>query len=178
MGIDLIDMGQIDDEERPFMIVDKDTGHVYDIRRPDHIDALTNQQSVRSTSMVGRISAKSNTEKPSWNSWWEKKRKNNNDYLNAAEGGYLQLVKDLLDVEMQKDLVADLNCKGPDSWHALHFAANEGKIEVIEFLLSKPKIDVSPLTKLKRTPLHLAASRGYSLICKLLCDTEKVNIDA
>ena len=42
MGIDLIDMGQIDDEERPFMIVDKDTGHVYDIRRPDHVDALTN----------------------------------------------------------------------------------------------------------------------------------------
>ena len=40
MGVDLIDMGQIDDEERPFMIVDKDTGNVYDIRRPDHIDAL------------------------------------------------------------------------------------------------------------------------------------------
>lgn len=42
MGIDLIDMGQIDDEERPFMIVDKDTGNVYDMRRPDHIDALSN----------------------------------------------------------------------------------------------------------------------------------------
>ena len=42
MGIDLIDMGQIDDEERPFMIVDKDTGNVYDMRRPDHINALSN----------------------------------------------------------------------------------------------------------------------------------------
>lgn len=51
-------------------------------------------------------------------------------------------------MDIQKDLVADLNCKGPDSWHALHFAANEGKIEVIEFLLQKPKIDVSPLTSL------------------------------
>ena len=52
MGIDLIDMGQIDDEERPFMIVDKDTGNVYDIRRPDHVDALSNQQSIRSSSTV------------------------------------------------------------------------------------------------------------------------------
>ena len=89
MGIDLIDMGQIEDEERPFMIVDKDTGHVYDIRRPDHVDALTNQQSVRSSSTVGSVSVKSSSEKPTWNSWWDHKRKNNNDYLNAAEGGYL-----------------------------------------------------------------------------------------
>ena len=40
MGIELIDMGQIEEEELPFMIVDKDTGNVYDSRRPDHIDAL------------------------------------------------------------------------------------------------------------------------------------------
>jgi hypothetical protein len=76
-------------------------------------------------------------EKPTWTSWWDRKRKNNNDFLNAAEGGYLQIVKDILDVEIQKDLVADLNSKGPDSWHALHFAANEGKIEIVEFLLSR-----------------------------------------
>jgi len=27
-----IDMGKIDDEERPFMIVDKDSGKIYDMR--------------------------------------------------------------------------------------------------------------------------------------------------
>jgi hypothetical protein len=27
-----VDMGQIDEEERPFMIVDKDTGRIYDVR--------------------------------------------------------------------------------------------------------------------------------------------------
>jgi hypothetical protein len=27
-----VDMGEIDDEEKPFMIIDKDTGKVYDIR--------------------------------------------------------------------------------------------------------------------------------------------------
>lgn len=88
------------------------------------------------------------------------------------------MVKDFLDVEIQKDLVADLNCKGPDQWHALHFAANEGKVEIVEFLLQRPKIDFSPLSSLRRTPLHLAASRGNSMICELLCDVEKVNIDA
>lgn len=114
------------------MIVDKDTGHVYDMRRPDHVDALSNQQTeaVRKSSvLVG------GSEKPSWGNWWDKKRKNNNDYLNAAEGGYLQLVEELLNVDMQKDLVVDLNCRGPDSWHALHFAANEGKIDVIDCLV-------------------------------------------
>ena len=45
------------------------------------------------------------------------------------------MVKDFLDVELQKDLVVDLNCKGLDSWHALHFAANQGKEEIVEFLL-------------------------------------------
>jgi len=88
------------------------------------------------------------------------------------------LMKDLLDVEIQKDLVADLNCKGPDSWHALHYAANEGRLEIVEYLLSKPKIDASPLTSMKRTPLHLAAQRGHSAICKLLCEVEKVNLDS
>ena len=77
----------------------------------------------------------------------------------------MQMVKDFLDVELQKDLVADLNFKGPDSWHALHFAANEGRLEIVELLLQKPKIEASPLTSQKRTPLHLAASRGYSAIC-------------
>jgi len=34
-------MGQIDEEERPFMIVDKDTGRIYDIRNDAHVERLT-----------------------------------------------------------------------------------------------------------------------------------------
>lgn len=29
------------------------------------------------------------------------------------------------------DLVADINIKGLDNWTALHFAANEGRIEIV-----------------------------------------------
>jgi ankyrin repeat protein len=41
-----------------------------------------------------------------------------------------------------KDLVVDLNCKGHDHWHALHFASNEGQVEIVEYLLQRPKIEV------------------------------------
>jgi len=34
------------------------------------------------------------------------------------------------------DQAADINAKGLDSWTALHFAANEGNIEILHFLLS------------------------------------------
>jgi hypothetical protein len=36
-----VDMGEIDDEERPFMIIDKDTGKVYDIRDDKQLERLT-----------------------------------------------------------------------------------------------------------------------------------------
>ena len=32
-----IDMGQIEEEDRPFLLIDKDTGKVYDIRNEDHL---------------------------------------------------------------------------------------------------------------------------------------------
>ena len=37
---DEIDMGQIDDEDKPFLLIDKDTGKVYDIRNENHLSRL------------------------------------------------------------------------------------------------------------------------------------------
>lgn len=34
-------MGQIDEEDKPFLIVDKDTGRVYDIRNESHVNNIT-----------------------------------------------------------------------------------------------------------------------------------------
>ena len=42
-----VDMGQIDKEEKPFMIVDKDTGRVYDMRNDRHVDRLTDTATTR-----------------------------------------------------------------------------------------------------------------------------------
>lgn len=39
--IELVDMGRIDEEDRQYLIVDKDTGDVYDMRNQEHVDYLT-----------------------------------------------------------------------------------------------------------------------------------------
>ena len=36
-----IDMGAIEDEERKYLIIDKDTGVVYDMRKENHITNIT-----------------------------------------------------------------------------------------------------------------------------------------
>jgi len=51
--------------------------------------------------------------------------------LIAAESGDLAEIKRLLDKDKLQDLAADVNHKGLDNWTALHFAANEGKLEII-----------------------------------------------
>lgn len=37
-----VDMGQIEEEELPFMIIDKDSGKVYDTRNNKHVERLSN----------------------------------------------------------------------------------------------------------------------------------------
>ena len=38
---DMVDMGQIEEEDMPFMIVDKDSGKMYDMRNDRHVERLT-----------------------------------------------------------------------------------------------------------------------------------------
>lgn len=39
-----IDMGQIDEEDRQFLLIDKDTGRVYDMRNEMHLQRLQEKQ--------------------------------------------------------------------------------------------------------------------------------------
>ena len=68
------------------------------------------------------------------------------------------------------DLVADINIKGLDNWTPLHFATNEGRIEIVQELLRHPDLDKEPRSTILRTPLHLAAMRGYTNIMRLLIE--------
>jgi ankyrin repeat protein len=61
-----------------------------------------------------------------------------------------------------------VNIKGLDAWTALHFAANEGRTEVVKELLSISDIENEPESSIMRTPLHLAAIRGHTSIVRLL----------
>lgn len=64
--------------------------------------------------------------------------------MQAAESGSLEEVHKLLDKTIHQDLVADLNTKGLDQWTALHFAASEGRVEVVKELISRPEIEKEP----------------------------------
>lgn len=103
-----------------------------------------------------------------WSNWWKEKRRNNNDFLIAAENGELEKVKKLLSKVDSNDPVADINVTGLDNWTALHFAANEGRKEVVEYLLTFPDIEKDALSSIQRTPLHMASIRGHLEITRAL----------
>jgi ankyrin repeat protein len=88
----------------------------------------------------------------------------------ASENGNIQEVKKLLDKAQLQDLIADINHRGLDNWTPLHFAANEGHIEVVKELLSHPDIEREPISSINRTPLHLAAMRGHTNIVRMLIE--------
>lgn len=109
-----IDMGQIDDEDKQYLIFDKDTGKVYDIRNEHHLQKITDKATTRLTTDISASSptnttsgGMTNVSQPSlqtqnsraWSDWWKDKRKNDQDFLAAAENGSLDEVKRLLDKE-------------------------------------------------------------------------------
>ncbi len=87
----------------------------------------------------------------------------------AVEFGTLDEIKVLIDKEgIHGDQAADVNAKGLDQWSALHFAANEAKLDILQFLLTQPDIDLDATSAISRTPLHLASIRGHMSIVRVL----------
>ena len=60
-----VDMGQLKDEERQFMVVDKDTGRVYDLRNERHVERLTESEIVKATSSMPTNESSQTTESKS-----------------------------------------------------------------------------------------------------------------
>ena len=135
-----IDMGQIDEGDRPYLLVDKDSGRVYDMRNENHLKHLNEKQSKLTTDL--NTSNAGSTSNKAWSDWWKQKHQNNQDYLIAAENGNVDEIRRLLDKEKLQELAAEINHKGLDCWTGLHFAANEGMIEVIRELLSYGDVEV------------------------------------
>ena len=69
-------MGKLADEERQFMIVDKESGKVYDIRNERHVERLTESTILNQSSTD--FSESKREPKPSvrktmnsgWSEWW------------------------------------------------------------------------------------------------------------
>jgi ankyrin repeat protein len=103
-----------------------------------------------------------------WQDWYKKKRVINQNLITAAELGELQNVQSLLVEGQAKGLAAEVNCTGLDQWTPLHFAANEGHLEIVDLLLAQKDITVDPVSKLRRTPFHLASIRGNTEVLRKL----------
>jgi len=138
-------MGTLKDEERVFMVVDKDTGKVYDLRNERHIEKLTETEIARS-SLANKDKDKlkesenerqSNQKNPKsrksvgWNNWWKKKLDNDMEFLKAAEIGDLPALNKYLDVQKMKGQQADVNATTLDDWTALHLACRAGHVQIV-----------------------------------------------
>lgn len=94
---DEVEEEQISEEDRPFLILNKDTGKYYDMRDGKVIENLT-KRTTRINSTGG--DAKKGG---AWQDWWKDKRNNNHQYLLAAENGDLSTIKKLLNKSAMAD---------------------------------------------------------------------------
>jgi hypothetical protein len=93
---------------------------VYDIRNENHLSKIIDKEkavthiSSDQNVTVNTSSTQSQPSNRAWTEWWKDKRKNDQDFLAAAENGNLAEVKKLLNKKEMLDLVADINVKGLD----------------------------------------------------------------
>lgn len=85
----------------------------------------------------------------------------NKSYIIAAENGELDKVKKYLGEG------AEVNAMGPNS-AALHSAASNGHIEVVEVILKEKTVNINLEDQQGYYPLQLAASKGELAICNRL----------
>lgn len=122
-----VDMGQYEEEDKPYLIVDKDTGRIYDTRNENHISKITDKfttnlqneepsfnQGLSTNAKESLDTSTSKASQRAWQEWWKQKRRNNQDYLTASESGDIKEVIRLLDEAIMHDLHADLNQRGLD----------------------------------------------------------------
>jgi serine/threonine protein kinase len=140
-----------------FLIKDKTNGRVYDIRNNLSVQSLNESE-------LTRLSGGE-----PWDEWWKKKRNNMNKFFNAAEKGDIETVEDLLDRSKYGEYVVDIDMKGLNDFTPLHYAAYEGHLEMVKYLIIKGA-DVNALTFAFRTPLHLACDKGIFEMIQVLVE--------
>lgn len=57
-----------------------------------------------------------------------------------------------------------------DGWTALHYAVNEGYLEVVKLLIEHYNATIDSRTSLNKTPFHFACRRGHQEIIKYLIE--------
>ncbi|KAI8906913.1 ankyrin repeat protein, partial [Gorgonomyces haynaldii] len=82
------------------------------------------------------------------------------DWHSTVRDGNLRQIRDMIRSGV------DINQKDTFGMTALHYAAEEGHLEIVRLLLQKGAL--ASVSNHGETPLQLAQDNGHSEICKLL----------
>ena len=95
------------------------------------------------------------------------------EFYNACEENNLEKVKEL---SLQID---DINWGNPNDYDrtGLLVSCLLGNKEIVEYLISHPKINVNKEDKYGQTPLYVACWKGNEEIVKILLKDERVNVN-
>ena len=88
-------------------------------------------------------------------------------YLECARSGELN---DLKEAMKDADDKFDVNLKDPRGNTALHFAATNGHLEVVEYLINELKCDINVQNNIQNTPLIWAAFNGQRKVSEFLIE--------
>ena len=108
-------MGKIEEEDRPFMIVDNDTGKIFDTRIERHVEKA-NKESVSSSiyiptksksllnpddnDLMPKKDLRRSMRSATWGDWWDEKKDINHKFVRAAEAGNLKDLNKFLNNDM------------------------------------------------------------------------------
>ena len=94
-------------------------------------------------------------------------------FYNACQKNNLEKVKEL------SNQIDDINWGNPNDFNytGLHIACSLGNKEIVEYLISHPKINVNKEDHNGETPLYIACYYGYEEIVKILLKDERVNVN-
>ncbi|KRX10058.1 Protein kinase-like domain [Pseudocohnilembus persalinus] len=152
---------EISEEDKMYIILDKDSGQYFDIRYDD--DDIK-----KSIIFDSNVFDQANSE-DMWTQFWDRINKMGQNLLDFAELGEEGNLIKLFQTAKKEFLPIDINHKGFDDYTALHYACQEGNPNIVKILIDK-KADLDAKTIFQRTPLHLAALRGYNQIIELLIE--------
>ena len=95
------------------------------------------------------------------------------EFYNACEKNDLEKVKEL------SNQINDINWGNPDrsDYTGLHISCLLGNKEIVEYLISHPKINLNKENKYGWTPLFIACWKGKEEIVKILLKDERVNVN-
>ena len=93
------------------------------------------------------------------------------EFYKACEKNKLEKVKEL------SNQIDDINWGNSGGWTGLHLSCDYGRKEIVEYLISHPKINVNKEERDGETPLYRACWNGKDEIVKILLKDERVNVN-